>query len=107
MRWSHNPSVHYGLQGKYCSQSRFLAYRALYSSTFHERRADGTPPNEVAGLPSTWTHYPSPDSARCTYLLLILSDLWGISNRTVMPWVALYTTIITLAMHFALSSLSL
>jgi len=78
MRWSHNPSVHYGLQGKYCSQSRFLAYRALYSSTFHERRADGTPPNEVAGLPSTWTHYPSPDSARCTYLLLILSDLWYI-----------------------------
>ena len=34
-------------------------------------------------------------------------QIYGISNRTVMPWVALYTTIITLAMHFALSSLSL
>ena len=34
-------------------------------------------------------------------------QIYGISNRIVMPWVALYTTIITLAMHFALSSLSL
>lgn len=34
-------------------------------------------------------------------------QIYGISNRTVMPWVALYTTILTLAMHFALSSLSL
>ena len=32
---------------------------------------------------------------------------YGLSSRAVLPWVALYTMIITLAMHFALSSLSL
>ena len=78
MRWSHNSSVHYGLQGKYCTQSRLLAYCALYSSTLHERRADDTPLNGAKGLYSTWTRYPSPDSALGTYLLLILSDLWYI-----------------------------
>ena len=38
---------------------------------------------------------------------LLSCHTYGLSSRAVLPWVALYTMIITLAMHFALSSLSL